>query len=600
MTALTSHLRPAPYPYGLLTLRLLGKLGGKNRLWLGEAIPVPISNVCVVNEVPVLAIRCEWNPTYFYNRGGEGSGDEDSTNSVEGKDAGRFALPLPLERAVSILRAVSCASSNRPAPSLPVHRDVEVSKKEQLNESLGSATTCFPLQEPDFLSLYNSTDVESVDLSRYCGGVLADTKHSQACAALRVIRCGLFAVIDCPEGLGHYDSETAEGIRFQFQDSATKSVDFDDMDVKEPVAVSDASCREHSVPQSAAFKRIISGLFYASQISYLRDEARTLLMGLSVHMFLLSETHRKFIFAIDGGGKCFRFRSELAREDGEFHHGKGAVSTDDSNVNAYAQRRQVAVVNGKIQPLPPFGIFRLTGPLKNKVSPFLVNEVLVDMLCKGQDVGNTALDIIEQMVHFSQQNALGLTRNDILGQPGAFFFESLVASLLSTLFAATWPCRTGLYRGIVELLRFLAVNVCMGPDFVALFEFDLIHAALFSIKDCPRECPIAAREALGFYFNIWTILYGELEPRSASVLTDHFAIDPNDVRGCDFRSNEELGQGPSLTCGTNYKNASIEEGRSEGKSAPEGSMPCVAGAGPSAAVCHLLLTELSSSKQLLR
>jgi hypothetical protein len=28
MQSLSSHLRPAPYPYGLLTLRLLGKLSG--------------------------------------------------------------------------------------------------------------------------------------------------------------------------------------------------------------------------------------------------------------------------------------------------------------------------------------------------------------------------------------------------------------------------------------------------------------------------------------------------------------------------------------------------------------------------------------------
>ena len=38
MMALTHHLRPAPYPYGLLTLRLLGKFGGKNRVFLRELI----------------------------------------------------------------------------------------------------------------------------------------------------------------------------------------------------------------------------------------------------------------------------------------------------------------------------------------------------------------------------------------------------------------------------------------------------------------------------------------------------------------------------------------------------------------------------------
>ena len=34
MTALSKHLRPAPYPYGMLALRVLGKMGGRNRRFL--------------------------------------------------------------------------------------------------------------------------------------------------------------------------------------------------------------------------------------------------------------------------------------------------------------------------------------------------------------------------------------------------------------------------------------------------------------------------------------------------------------------------------------------------------------------------------------
>jgi len=38
MLSIASHLRPAPYPYGMLALRLLGKLGGKNRRFLGRSL----------------------------------------------------------------------------------------------------------------------------------------------------------------------------------------------------------------------------------------------------------------------------------------------------------------------------------------------------------------------------------------------------------------------------------------------------------------------------------------------------------------------------------------------------------------------------------
>ena len=36
-----SHLRPAPYPYGTLALRILGKLGGNNRAPFAEDLPCP-------------------------------------------------------------------------------------------------------------------------------------------------------------------------------------------------------------------------------------------------------------------------------------------------------------------------------------------------------------------------------------------------------------------------------------------------------------------------------------------------------------------------------------------------------------------------------
>ena len=41
MVSLCNHLRPAPYPYGLLSLRLLGKLGGRNRLFLRGFMDIP-------------------------------------------------------------------------------------------------------------------------------------------------------------------------------------------------------------------------------------------------------------------------------------------------------------------------------------------------------------------------------------------------------------------------------------------------------------------------------------------------------------------------------------------------------------------------------
>jgi transformation/transcription domain-associated protein len=85
MVALSRHLRPAPYPYGLLTLRLLGKLGGKNREFLREPMSLPpgpemCNNPCFV--------ECKWNKVGGFLR---------STQSA-------FALPYPLGRCIRLLK----------------------------------------------------------------------------------------------------------------------------------------------------------------------------------------------------------------------------------------------------------------------------------------------------------------------------------------------------------------------------------------------------------------------------------------------------------------------------------------------------------------
>lgn len=43
MTALCDNLRPTPFHYGAIALRLLGKLGGRNRRFLSEPMLLPPS-----------------------------------------------------------------------------------------------------------------------------------------------------------------------------------------------------------------------------------------------------------------------------------------------------------------------------------------------------------------------------------------------------------------------------------------------------------------------------------------------------------------------------------------------------------------------------
>jgi transformation/transcription domain-associated protein len=90
LVGLTSHLRPAPYPYGLLALRLLGKLGGKNRRFLRNEIILP--SMCTETALADLSMECQW-PHYM--------------ESCESPLPGKFLVKLPLYSAVRALKTAA-------------------------------------------------------------------------------------------------------------------------------------------------------------------------------------------------------------------------------------------------------------------------------------------------------------------------------------------------------------------------------------------------------------------------------------------------------------------------------------------------------------
>jgi hypothetical protein len=153
MKSLSRHLRPAPYPYGLLTLRLLGKLGGKNRLFLREPLqlaPPPYSSLDTV------AFQCKWS-------------------GVAGKDvAGQpgFSLPVPISRCTDLLRLIS---------SIP---ELKVEKVED------DGAVC-PAREivlwKDSSRLWDCR-IERVDYDAYSRDIVDETKSTQALACIRVLQ----------------------------------------------------------------------------------------------------------------------------------------------------------------------------------------------------------------------------------------------------------------------------------------------------------------------------------------------------------------------------------------------------------------------------
>lgn len=95
MQSLSLHLRPAPYPYGLLTLRLLGKLGGKNRQFLRE--PMPFIEVNGLSVTTRSYSTCSWSRVEEVG--------EMSDASIT------MTLPLPITECVEILRSIALQPS---------------------------------------------------------------------------------------------------------------------------------------------------------------------------------------------------------------------------------------------------------------------------------------------------------------------------------------------------------------------------------------------------------------------------------------------------------------------------------------------------------
>jgi hypothetical protein len=118
MQALSRHLRPAPYPYGLLTLRLLGKLGGKNRQFL--RYPMELSSRS--SPSTDLSIDCSWRES-----------------KIGEAELNRIRLPLPLESSVTTLRRIVMnveESKTRVGPRNPADTEIQTKTSEIVTSTL--------------------------------------------------------------------------------------------------------------------------------------------------------------------------------------------------------------------------------------------------------------------------------------------------------------------------------------------------------------------------------------------------------------------------------------------------------------------------------
>jgi transformation/transcription domain-associated protein len=453
MVSLTEHLKPAPYPHGLLCLRLIGKLGGKNRLFLNEVVGQDCKNKM---SYPGLSMLFEWQ----------------QQNQPEFDDSGShpFGLRLPLERAVDILRYVASA------PRFVATKDE-------------TATIELPLDSHRAYVEGLFGHAECLDLNSHAVDLMEKTKLEQATSALAIIRGALASILDVNESdkvnLPMPDTPTTDTV----QESPSN-----DNDSPDPLAQND------SVICISALKLICDGLFIATTISYLNEEATTLLLGLASHIIFMIESHINCITRIDCDG----------------------AAVDNSNRAVFDQNHISA---GKLQPLQSFGVFRLSHPLSEGIDPFVFNEAIVYALSGSKQSQHAATKVMSFMLDPTHKIESSVPKMEVeLSQPhlnaGDAFAENLLNSLCQACFAQQWNHRSSLMITIVDLMN------RKGLTWSKRFEVEILHVSMFMVKDAPAEITIASKEALAFVSFFDLLL---LTQRLHHSLHVHVAIPPQFV-----------------------------------------------------------------------
>jgi hypothetical protein len=483
MVALTRHLQPAPYQYGMLCMRLVGKMGGINRLFLREMAGYANPRLTEGNMSRIvcgreyLSMYCEWQ--------GE-AGDGPSSDMS-------FLLPFPLGRAVDVLRCVAAA----PCITVASHGD-------HSNNSQPSQVSCH-----NFYELL-SVDPRTFDLKNYSIEVMEEAKASQSKSAFTVLRAALASLLDIDDEGGNRQISICNKNRVAPTKHDAIVLPSDEDEGPDVVISQQGKNYNHD------FKLICDGLYAASNHDDLKDEALLMLKGLGSHIFYLLLSHRANITRIDRDGCPI-----------DPYHGDGSSGSLDNE--KHNSQNHVAE---KIQ-FNSFGCFRFSGPLDCcDIDPFVFNEALADAFTdsgvnKSHLTAMVVMHHVVELFHHVKANAEA-TPDEDKGEPiddeimdvcsptvtgnvqpsqdatewGDILFENLLSKLCSLCFSQPWNHRTGVMSGLFDLV------VMMGLTWSQQYQVEILHAAMFIIKDTPDGIAHASKASVRFFLQVSWFFFG--------------------------------------------------------------------------------------------
>jgi len=481
MTSLCNHLRPAPYPFGMLALRLLGKLGGRNRRFLDEPMNLPIKKPDAWVH-PAVSLKCEWSEStdVIVNEDTKTKGSKRQRGFEPMNTEESFSLPLDeaISASVEVLKRVAKAQNLTTPPYPPV----EVPDGPTVITP--SKTRSSPPLPTDIHEA-NKSQLENCDLTAYCIEFMETVKTHQAQAALQILKTSLSTMIDTsadfskPLNLSTGRSaadviEEADVTDEEDSDGSDNSFPDDDLPSKRVPFL--ARTREH-LAKDRILQEIAEGLLYGSIVKdrEISSQCKVLFQGLGNHILLLLASQNHLIARLSNNGSIIDdFR------------------TSPSPPSNSKQQHES----------PHMGSFRLLSPLHDGADPFVVNNALVSMLCDGNaDAKKAAINMLEYLVARAQD----MFPSDPTVTVNHLLFEHLLSSLLQACLDKPWNLKSGAYDGIYTLCRTLSLS------FAAPFETQIMTAALFILKDSPREVSSAAVEgSLGFLIHMLTFFHGEM------------------------------------------------------------------------------------------
>ena len=182
-------------------------------------------------------------------------------------------------------------------------------------------------------------------------------------------------------------------------------------------------------------------------------------------------------------------------------------------------------------------------------------------------------DIMSYMVSFVDRIDTKLNKSLNVDMPESkynreIYFENLLHNFCQVGLSKNWNARSGIYDGICMIIQ------SMGATWSRQFEVELMHLAIFCLKDSPNEVFRAEEEAMKFYLQMLSLLYGQSSEGkgSNSLVRDVLSLPDDELK-------EE-----------------VEAGKSNENEEHDGMVR-----GPSSeAILPMLVSELGSPKQIVR